>query len=181
MIGKIPIPMLALFLLICLPLRIKPKHLRGLAFFLWFAGGIVLTLRGIFWLFNPQTISHQGIPYLLTLGLMGLGLGFFKGKFILSRASARNLERLDKIETPQKPIYVYTLKTWLFLCVMFMLAISFNVGWIPLKTHLRGALNFAIGSALIWSSFTYLPSSSKKRNLSTEEGERPLESLQKSQ
>ena len=132
-------PMLLIFgVLLILPIKCQPHQLKALAFSLWLVGGCMLTYLG------------------LIAGIIGLLIGFGKGRFVLSKTSTKNIERLNALSEPLPPRHVYSKRSWIVLSVMVLIALSLNTGLIPLAVYLRGAVNLAIGFALIISSLTYL-------------------------
>lgn len=153
--ANIPLSMFAFLLLLAIPVKVPAKKLRWLAFSLWLVGGGVLLFRGA-----GRVVSALGrytlSSIVISLGL-ALGIGFFKGKWILQKASRRNRERLVSLDsTPLYPIQVYSLRSWTVIGVMLALALALNQGWIPLPLFYRGVVNLGIGIALVSSAFVYL-------------------------
>jgi hypothetical protein len=147
-----PLMMLSLPLALwLLPVKAPTRGLVALAFFIWFAGGIFLSLRGVDFL----TASNLPQNELFTPLIIASLIGYLKGKFVLSKASSKNLARLYAFTQPQPLIAVYPMRSWILIGVMvalsmvITLAFSGNPLW-------RGAINIGLGMALVSSSLVYL-------------------------
>ena len=147
-----PLMMLSLPLALwVLPIKAPARGLVALAFFIWFAGGIFLSLRGVDFLAASQLPQNELFTPLIVASL----IGYLKGKFVLSKASSKNLARLYAFEAPQPLIAVYPLRSWILISVMVALSVvitlvfSGNPLW-------RGAINIGLGMALVSSSLVYL-------------------------
>ena len=118
----------------------------------------MLTYLGFMRLLDPAALSAANVTLSTALiaGIIGLLIGFGKGRFVLSKTSTKNIERLNALSEPLPPRHVYSKRSWIVLSVMVLIALSLNTGLIPLAVYLRGAVNLAIGFALIISSLTYL-------------------------
>jgi len=144
-------PFIVLILLL-LPIRLSSSQMKGLAFFIWLVGGIVLCIRGV--TFITTAPEHPGALLLGLIAAGALAIGFGKGKFVLSKTSRRNLERIDQFTEPKKPIQVYSVKSWIMITLMVGISVALNIFNTPLLW--RGGINLAIGFALIISSLAYL-------------------------
>jgi hypothetical protein len=89
-------------------------------------------------------------------GVAALVIGYGKGKFVLSKTSQKNIERLNQVTVPQRLIHVYSKRSWILISLMVLIAMSLN--WFHVSGLLRGSINLGIGIALIVSSLAYLPS-----------------------
>ena len=138
--------------LVLWPGALPPRRLKQLAFAVWLAGGVVLCSFGLLRL-NEARSSGAGVWLALALGLAA---GCAKSVLILVTTSRRNIARLDALPGPMRPIRVYDGRSWAVIGVMTAVAVALNLGWIPLSLVARGGVNLAIGSALIFSSCTYL-------------------------
>lgn len=156
-------PMLIIFGLIAiLPFKIRPHQLKALAFTLWLVGGVFLCYRGLERLMNVDDISRVGFNTVVIAGLIGLAVGLAKGMFVLSKTSNKNIERLDALTEPLPPRNVYSKRSWIVIALMIGIAMTINFGLIPMPIYIRGAVNLAIGFALIISSLNYLGLKKKK-------------------
>lgn len=144
-----PLMVLVLWLL---PFKLNTRQLFQLAFCLWITGGLVLCLTGVLCL---QTVATTMDSNLLLLGIvLSLGIGFGKGKFVLSKTSKRNIERIAAFSEPQRPINVYSLRSWLTIGLMILISLSLT--WFDVSMEWRGFVRLAVGFALIMSSLAYL-------------------------
>jgi hypothetical protein len=141
-------------LLLLLPIRMGVQSLKKLAFTLWLVGGIVLFSRGTNFLLESAAI--QNIPLLAGLVAVALAIGFGKGKFVLAKTSLKNIERLNQFNEPQKPIAVYSLRSWIMIALMVSISVALNI--FQVENIVRGPINLGIGFSLIISSLAYLKS-----------------------
>ena len=131
-----------------LPVRLAPRGLMMLAFALWLIGGLFLAARGLYWVSS----FPSWLPYAVLVG--ATAIGYAKGKFVLSKSSRKNIERLEALGTPQKLIQVYSTRSWIIIGLMMGLALLLNV--LDVGLLVRGGVNVAVGLALIASSFAYV-------------------------
>ena len=145
-------PFIALVLL-ALPVRLSPRRLAWLAFALWLLGGVVLCSLGTSRLLQAE---KEGVaPGLIALGaVISLAIGIAKGRFLLSKTASRNIERLGGITENLRPIRVYGARSWIVISLMAAISLALNLGGVP--PFWRGAVNLAIGAALVTSSLNYL-------------------------
>ncbi len=147
---SLPVMPVVFALLLLLPVRLSPRQLKALAFFLWLTGGFILAGRGITWLLG----AHPATGLLAGCLIGALAVGFGKGRFVLSKTSRRNIERLDAMQAAHPPIRVYSARSWAIIAVMVAISVGLNLAQVdPLW---RGTINLAIGMALIISSLAYL-------------------------
>jgi hypothetical protein len=145
-------PFIALVLL-ALPVRLSPRRLAWLAFALWILGGAVLCSLGTSRLLQAE---KEGVaPGLIALGaVISLAIGIAKGRFLLSKTASRNIERLGRITENLRPFRVYGARSWIVISLMAAISLALNLGGVP--PFWRGAVNLAIGAALVTSSLNYL-------------------------
>ncbi len=145
-------PFIALVLL-ALPVRLSPRRLAWLAFALWLLGGVVLCSRGTSRLLQAE---KEGVALgLIALGaVVSLAIGIAKGRFLLSKTASRNIERLGGMSENLRPIRVYGARSWMVIALMAGISLALNLGGVP--PFWRGAVNLAIGAALVTSSLNYL-------------------------
>lgn len=144
------VPVLA-GLLYVLPLRMTPRQLLTGAFGLWLLGGASLMVSGLQRLVSAA-LSEPAWLVGLVVGLAAM-LGVAKGAFVLSKTSARNIERIQAFNAPQRAVCVYSLKSWLL--IELMLVFSASLTWLGAPDLWRGAINLAVGLALVASSLRY--------------------------
>lgn len=145
-------PFIALVLFL-LPVRLSGTRLKGLAFALWLLGGLVMIGRGG-WFLTHAAGASLALQALIVFAALLIGAA--KGKFVLSKTSRRNIERLDALTEPQRPIHVYSIRSWMMILLMVMISASLTV--FQASELLRGAVNLGIGAALIISSLAYAKS-----------------------
>jgi hypothetical protein len=145
-------PFVALVLL-ALPVRLSPRRLAWLAFALWLLGGVMLCSLGTSRLLQAE---KEGVaPGLIALGaVISLAIGMAKGRFLLSKTASRNIERLGGITENLRPIRVYGARSWIVISLMAAISLALNLRGVP--PFWRGAVNLAIGAALVTSSLNYL-------------------------
>lgn len=145
-------PFIAL-LLLALPVRLAPRRLAWLAFGLWLLGGVVLCSLGTSRLLQA---GREGLgTSVLALGAgVSLAIGIAKGRFLLSKTASRNIERLGGLTENLRPIQVYGARSWVVIGLMVAISLVLNLGGVP--PFWRGAVNVAIGAALVTSSLNYL-------------------------
>jgi len=151
---NLPIMPFIIVVLLLLPIRLAAGQMKGLAFALWLIGGLILTIRGISFLLDAP--EHPGVAMLALIIAVAMAIGYGKGKFVLSKTSQRNLERIDQFTEPKKPIQVYSVRSWIIIGLMVGISVTLSVLNTPLLW--RGGINLAIGFALIISSLAYLKS-----------------------
>lgn len=144
-------PLIVLVLLV-LPIRLQQRQMYQLAFLLWVLGGVILMLSGVYALQakTPPIESYILIPCLI----LSLGIGFGKGKFVLAKTSHKNIERIAQFTEPQRPIHVYSIRSWIVIALMVLISLSLNIFDAPMEW--RGFVRLAVGFALIMSSLAYL-------------------------
>lgn len=152
--NNLPIMPFIVAILLLLPIRMGVPNLKKLAFTLWLVGGIVLFIRGTNFLLESSAVHNA--PLLAGLIAAALVIGFGKGKFVLGKTSAKNIERLNQFSEPQKPIAVYSLRSWIIIALMVSISVALNI--FQVENIVRGPINLGIGFALIISSLTYLKS-----------------------
>lgn len=147
-----PVMPLVILLLLVLPFKLAPKYLIKLAFFLWMLGGVVLMMMGVVALQDP---SVQVAPLvMLAATVVALVVGFGKGRFVLSKTSQRNIDRIGQMQEPQRPIHVYSVRSWVIITLMVLISLSLT--WFEAPWEWRGWVRLAVGFALVMSSLNYL-------------------------
>lgn len=92
----------------------------------------------------------NGAIILITAGLI---VGYFKGKFILSKAAKREVNRVSALPNPTTFKHFYSKKYYILLSCMIALGMLMRFLSIPLD--IRGFIDVAIGGALINGSRFY--------------------------
>lgn len=144
-------PFIAAILLL-LPVKLTPRTLVKLAFFIWVLGGSVLAVMGVWRL--AEASPGVAAPTLIIAGLVWLAVGIAKGRFVLAKTSERNIERIRLMTEPQRPIRVYSLRSWIVIGLTVALSLALTV--LDTPPFWRGGINLAVGFALLISSLNYL-------------------------
>lgn len=134
----------------------------------WFIVGIGLLTLGLnFIVYKAQIEIHETTSLIakisplsggreqaaLALIVVGLIVGFVKGRFVLVKTVRRVVERILSLEEPLKFSKVYSRNYLLLIGGMILLGLSMK--WIGLPTEVRGLIDVAIGSALMNGASAY--------------------------
>jgi hypothetical protein len=144
------------FVLYWLPIRVQPRQLVLGALLYWaLVGGL------LFWraqaLFaqaaqQGQLTPSSGMDY-LAIGVAvaaAAGVGLLKGRFVLSKSSLRNVQRLQALQGPQRLSAMYPTASWAIVSVMAIVGMTLSqVPVLPLFA--RGLILLAVSLGL-WSS-----------------------------
>ncbi len=117
---------------------------------LWFLMGAWLMAKGLKFVASGH-FDSTGIAALISAGLL---VGFLKGKFVLSKSASRVIARISSLSLPVPVWKLYAASYWILIGSMMALGMLLNV--LPIPIELRGAIDIAIGAALIRGSFVYL-------------------------
>ncbi|MBS0616368.1 MAG: hypothetical protein JSR58_07455 [Verrucomicrobia bacterium] len=116
---------------------------------LWLAIGVFLLTMGL----KKIVLGTEGEQTALLLISVGLLIGFFKGRFVLSKTVDRVCHRILSQPSPVALKQVYG-KGYLFL-IAGMMALGMILKWVPIPVHWVGLVDVAVGSALINGAFLY--------------------------
>lgn len=102
-----------------------PHHsaLKWLAAAIWYAGGLMLLLKGISWLTEAGTLG--GLSWPVGAAVAALVVGLARGGTVFRRACVRNLERIRALRRP-RPWQVFRPVFFLALVGMFGIAVVFG-------------------------------------------------------
>lgn len=145
---------------------LKLSH-SGMTFFsgaIWMAIGIFLLQLGLNLLFG-QFISLKTTTPLLDLfknifnpdeaGILittvALLIGYLKGKHVLTKAANRGIDRILSLPNPAPFYLIYGVKYFVLIGVMILLGICLR--YFP--NDIRGAIDIAVGSALVSGSLHF--------------------------
>lgn len=135
---------------------------------IWFIVGIGLLTLGLnFIVYKAQIESHETTSLIakiaplaggrekaaLILIVIGLIIGFIKGRFALAKTVRRVVDRILKLDPPIKFSQVYSKGYLLLIAVMILLGLSMK--WLGLPMEIRGTIDVAIGSALMNGGVAY--------------------------
>lgn len=89
----------------------------------------------------------------LALVIVGLTIGFIKGRYVLVKTVKRVVERIVNLPSPIKISQVYG-KGYLLL-IVGMILLGLSMKWLGLPIEIRGMIDVAIGSALMNGAVAY--------------------------
>lgn len=104
-------------------------------------------LRGLSSLWNTQ---EQAIICLLSLSLF---VGYLKGNFVLSKSAKKQMNRILSFSPPVSILNIYSPAYYILIAGMMGLGMSMK--FLPISMDTRGAIDIAIGAALIRGAFVY--------------------------
>lgn len=131
---------------------------------MWLIIGISLLQLGISFLMQGL---HEPRPLMNFFGLFArsapeaaiaiialcLYVGVLKGRFVLQKSAVKNVQRICCLPNPVSVHKIYSAKYYLLLAFMVLLGISLK--YIGLPTDIRGAIDVAVGAALINGALSY--------------------------
>jgi hypothetical protein len=135
---------------------------------IWFVVGVGLLTLGLNFIVCKTQIESQETTSLiakiaplaggreqaaLTLIVIGLVIGFIKGRFVLAKTVRRVVERILKLSPPIKFSQVYSKGYLLLIAGMILLGLSMK--WLGFPMEIRGTIDVAIGSALMNGAVAY--------------------------
>jgi hypothetical protein len=132
-------------------LSVSTKTLKFLAALAWYAGGIVLTLKGISMLSEAHSLKPDHMwPW--PVFLAGMALGSWRAQFLFSRFCTSNIARITALKKPKiwqffKPGFFVLLLLMISTGVTLSLLAHGNYGFLIIVA----TLNFTIATALIVS------------------------------
>lgn len=147
----------------------------------WLAVGLMLLRIGVNLLLPPvgngefSALSSTPLltflsPYLgmkgalLGLLLFALSVGYIKGRFVLGKSARKGVERILAFPNPTHLSNIYSFKYMILLGAMVALGISIKYLGIP--NDIRGAIDIAIGIALLTGALFYFRYAGALRNAS---------------
>lgn len=141
-------------------LKFSHRTLIFLAGSLWMGVGIFLLTLGIRFLMASMHTSNllsnimkgpeQGVMALILLSLL---VGFIKGKTVMARAAKKQVKRILALDTPTSLKNLYSPAYYLLIGVMIGLGMTLR--FLPVSLDIRGAIDCAIGCALINGALYY--------------------------
>jgi hypothetical protein len=135
---------------------------------IWFIIGIGLLTLGLnFIIYKAQIEFHETTSLIakiaplaggreraaLTLIVIGLIIGFIKGRFVLVKTVRRVVERILRLTPPIKFSEVYSKGYLMLIGAMILLGMSMK--WLGFPMEIRGVVDVAIGSALMNGGVAY--------------------------
>jgi hypothetical protein len=117
-----------------------------------------LIFSGCTWFFIGAFLLYKGIRFISQSGLntayvaMAVGIGFLKGRFVLSKTVKRVQSRLATLQEPIRFKDAYSKSYWILIGAMMCLGMLLKI--VPFG--IRGVIDVAVGSALIYGAMLYL-------------------------
>ncbi len=150
-------------------MKLSHRQLIIVSGLVWFSVGVFLLNVGLKLLLEPVFSGKQaGYEYFMeTLGgvlggkeqaalltiVIGLAVGYFKGRYVLAKAAKRGISRILSLPNPSSILTLYSPKYFILLGCMVGVGILIKVLNVP--TDLRGWIDVAIGAALLNGSMSY--------------------------
>lgn len=145
----------------------KHRTLIVLAGLVWFVIGVFLLhlgLRLLTGLLLPEAAFSSMFSSLsnmlgsfengvIALILLGLIIGFYKGRFILAKSVSRFVDRIRSFEEPTSIVKMYSLPY--FMLILCMIGLGMSIKYFQVPSDIRGLIDVAIGAALINGSMLY--------------------------
>ncbi len=147
-------------------LHFRHKSLIILSGILWLAIGVFLLQLGLHLILDSLPTGADR-PILRTLAnlfgqyesaavaliAIALMIGFYKGRYVLSRSAQRVVRRL---RSHPEPVALYKLYSWPYLAlIMLMISLGMLMRFFGVSEEIRGTIDVAIGAALIQGAMFY--------------------------
>lgn len=145
----------------------KHRTLIVLAGLVWFVIGVFLLhlgLRLLTGLLLPEAAFSSMFAHLssmlgsyehgvIALILIGLIVGFYKGRFVLAKSVSRFVKRIRSFEEPTSIVKMYSFPY--FMLILSMIGLGMSIKYFQVPSDIRGAIDVAIGAALINGAMIY--------------------------
>ncbi|MCH9626658.1 MAG: hypothetical protein S4CHLAM2_02840 [Chlamydiales bacterium] len=167
-------------------MKLKHRTLIILAGFVWLAIGTFLLTLGLRFIMetlrNPDVAlvpgrfsllafvnrffpdRQNGVVFLLSFALL---LGFVKGRYVLGKTAQRQVNRIFALPNPSSIKNLYTKGHYILIAAMMGLGMSLR--FIPITLDTRGAIDIAVGSALMNGAMLYFRSAANYHYLKKKE------------
>ncbi|MBI3508280.1 MAG: hypothetical protein HY069_01405 [Chlamydiia bacterium] len=143
--------------------------------FLWFLIGVLLTLKGIYWMGEAiESTNSLSFRYQETFGTVhqtatvftsiALLIGWAKGRFVLFKTVRRVAQRILALQPPIALTQAFSKSYW-FL-IGGMMALGMGMKAISMPEDVRGCIDLAVGTALLQGSLYYFRMAKATLNLS---------------
>ena len=139
-------------------LTVSHKTLFRIAGAVWLLAGAALLRLGVKYLMQALDIPSPAYftlspEEILVLLAAALAIGAIKGRLVLRKAAFRCCERIAQFDNPTSLGNIYGRSSYLIICLMAGLGTIMNITRVPVD--IRGAIDVAVGSALIQGSLYY--------------------------
>ncbi len=126
----------------------------GMRFIVGIAQGAVNDTTSLVAVFSPAAGGREQAALLLIV--IGLLIGFIKGRYVFSKTVQRVVQRIVSLPLPVKLSQVYGVGYLALIASMVLLGMGLK--WIGLPLEIRGVVDVAIGSALMNGALLYFRS-----------------------
>ena len=144
----------------------------------WFVVGVCLLILGVkfvvfscledpscsFLLTKLRTLTKSKEQSALLLVSSALFIGFIKGRFVLAKTARRVVKKIYSLKEPIALSQIYSLGYILLIAFMVFLGVAMR--WLNLSLDIRGAIDIAIGSALMNGAMHYFRAAFKSNSRS---------------
>ncbi len=125
---------------------------------LWSIGGLRLLWSASLLLFGSAA-EVTGLILIASV-LLAFGIGFAKGKFVLSKSALRSVTAAGELEDHAPNYFFGWAKAWglkgfLIIAAMIGLGVYFGSDISPVNPMIRGLIRITIGTALLVGSLTF--------------------------
>ncbi|MBB65312.1 MAG: hypothetical protein CMO81_09635 [Waddliaceae bacterium] len=144
-------------------MRFSHTNLLILSGLIWLGVGCMLFPKGLEFVFSSLEQSALYISVLtgflgknIAAGiwiLLALVLGYYKGKFVLSKTVLRAARNLESLANPAKVGDLFSRNYLILIAVMMGIGMGMNFLGVPID--MRGFIDIAVGAALIYGSILY--------------------------
>lgn len=122
-----------------------PHHWMKISAWIWFGAGVMLLRKGCGWIYASMPEVSMG--YVGMWSGVAIVLGLLKGKFILAKTVHRLAGKLRALPVPITWRHVYDIRYVIVMAAMMSLGMVLR--WLPIASLVRGAIDLAVGTALI--------------------------------
>jgi hypothetical protein len=110
-------------------------------------------ISGAIWFSAGSFLLYKGISFTegFFLYAIAIPVGYLKGRYVLSKTVGRMMHRIASLSTPITFWNVYPFSYWFLIAGMMALGVLCRF----LPNQVRGFVDLAIGSALVYGAFLY--------------------------
>lgn len=131
---------------------------------IWLAMGSLLLYKGIWFVAEAVVMKNTlcdrmqsvfGTPERAAVWLIvsALLVGFFKSRFVFKKTVRRVISRITSLPLPIRFQSVYAPSYWILIGCMMSLGMAMR--FLPIAIDVRGWIDIAVGSALIYGAIFY--------------------------
>jgi hypothetical protein len=136
-------------------LTVSTRTLNILAAFVWYAGGIVLLLKGGSLLVEAHSLKPEQ-EWLWLAAVVGPFIGGIKAMFLFSKSCQNNLTRIGALDQPR---FWQFFRPWFFVALIVMILGGASLSRLAHNNYVFlisvGILDLSIAVALLGSSYVF--------------------------